>query len=270
VRPVNLIPLDQRRGAARGSSRRSPSSVYIFLGVLGAAVLCVLSLVLTSNQIKDKTGQIAQLQAKEEGAKSVADALRPYGEFATTQKGRAAQIEQVAQNRFDWHHAVDQLARTTPPNVWLVSVAGTVKPGIQVDSGGGSASTLRDKVDSPAFALVGCTYSQRGVARMMARMNNIDGVTQVQLGKSAKLGETSGAQGADAAAAAASAGGAASGAQDCVGSSRVTKFELMVAFGASQATSSATAAGVPQGSAAQLAKAQGAAAQAQPGPGGSP
>jgi Tfp pilus assembly protein PilN len=270
VRPVNLIPLDQRRGSARGSSRRNALPVYIVLGALGAGVLCVLALVLTSNQINEKTTKVAELQTKEAGAKSVADSLRPYGQFATIATARQTQIEQVVQGRFDWDHVVDQLARTTPSNVWLLTVSGTVRPDVQVEAAGGSASSLRDDVPGPAFTIVGCTYSQRSVARMMARMNNIDGVTKVQLAKSARRDEAeTGGGAAGAASAAGDAGGAAAQqTEDCIGSSRVTKFEIMVAFEA-PAGVTASAAGVPQGGGATVAQAADAAAAAQPAGGAS-
>jgi Tfp pilus assembly protein PilN len=256
VRPVNLIPLEQRRGSARGGGRRNPLPLYLTLGALGAGVLCVLALVLTSNQVNEKTGKVADLNNKAAGAKSVADALRPYGQFATIATARRSQIEQVVQGRFDWDHVVDQLARTTPSNVWLLTVSGTVRPDVQVESAGGNASSLRDEVPGPAFTLVGCTYSQRSVARMMARMNNIDGVTEVKLAKSAKRddAEASSGGGAAAGAAAGADGGATQEQEDCIGSSRVTKFEMMVAFEA-PAGATATADGVPQGGGAQVAQA---------------
>lgn len=262
MRPVNLIPAEQRRGSARvGSSRRSSMPVYVMLGALGAGVLCVLAFVLTSNDVKEKNAKLADLQSKEQGAKTVADALRPYGDFATVQASRKQQIEQVAKNRFDWDHALDQLARATPRNVWLLTVAGTVSPAVQVESGGDTGK-LRDKVNAPAFALSACTYSQRSVARMMARMHNLDGVTEVKLAKSAKRDETSSSTAGAATGSAAAAGNADQ--EDCVGSSRVTKFEILVAFGGSQvATAAAAVGGVPGSSAAPTAAATGAVGQGQ-------
>lgn len=264
MRPVNLIPLDQRRGSARGSSRRSPLPVYAVLGGLGAGVLCVLALVLTGNQVNEKSSEVAELKAKEAGAKSVADALRPYGQFATIQTARQAQIEQIVTGRFDWDHAVDQLARTTPNNVWLLTVSGTVRPDVSVEAAGGNASTLRADVPGPAFTIVACTYSQRSVARMMARMNNIDGVTDVRLAKSAKRDEAESSGGP----AAGPEGAGAQEQEDCIGSSRVVKFEIMVAFEA-PVGATASAAGVPQGGGAQVAQAADAAAAAQPAGGAS-
>jgi Tfp pilus assembly protein PilN len=268
VRPVNLIPLDQRRGSARGRGRGNALPVYITLGALGAGVLCVLALVLTSNQINKKTSEVAELQTKQAGAKSVADSLRPYGQFATVATARQTQIEQVVEGRFDWDHVIDQLARTTPGNVWLLTVSGTVRPDVQVEAAGGSASSLRDEIPGPAFTIVGCTYSQRSVARMMARMNNIDGVTKVQLAKSARRDDAESGGGGGAGAAGDAAGAASQEQEDCVGSSRVTKFELMVAFEA-PAGATASAAGVPQGGGATVAQAADASAAAQPAGGAS-
>jgi Tfp pilus assembly protein PilN len=262
VRPVNLIPAEQRRGSARvGSSRRSSMPVYVMLGALGAGVLCVLAFVLTSNDVKEKNAKLADLQSKEQGAKTVADTLRPYGDFAAVQASRKQQIEQVAKNRFDWDHALDQLARATPRNVWLLTVSGTVSPAVQVDSGGDTGGKLRDKVNAPAFSLTACTYSQRSVARMMARMHNLDGVTEVSLAKSAKRDETSSSTAGAGTGSAAAAGN--SDQEDCVGSSRVTKFEILVAFGGSQVATAAAAGGVPGSSAAPTAAATAAAGQGQ-------
>jgi Tfp pilus assembly protein PilN len=226
------------------------------LGALGAGVLCVLALVLTGNQVNEKTDQIAELKAREAGAKSVADALRPYGQFATVAQDRETQIQGVVENRFDWDHVVEQLARTTPRNAWLLTVSGTVRPDVQVEAAGGSASQLRDEYPGPAFTIVGCTYSQRSVARMMARMNNIDGVSGVRLAKSAKKDEQEGAAGAG------QEGQSIEEQEDCIGSSRVTKFEILVTFDAPAAAAAPAPAGVPQGGGAQVAAAADATAAA--------
>jgi Tfp pilus assembly protein PilN len=266
MRPVNLIPAEQRRGSARvGSSRRKPIGPYFFLGALAAGVLCVLALVLTGNDVKSKQGQLADLQTKEQGAKAVADALRPYGDFASVQKGRQQQIEQVAANRFDWDHALEQLARTTPRNVWLLTVSGTVGPGVQVDTAGGDVGSLREDIDAPAFAMTGCTFSQRAVARMMVRMRNLDGVTDVKFSKAEKHDDAGGG-GAPAPATSAAAGGATDAQGDCVGSSRVTKFDILVAFGGAKVATTTTpdAGGAASSTQATLAKANAAATQAQP------
>jgi hypothetical protein len=98
---------------------------------------------------------------------------------------------------------------------------------------------------------------------MMARMRNLDDVTAVRLAKSARRDEAD------------TGGGTAvsenpseqqQDIQDCVGSKRVTKFEILIEFGgaASAAAAAGGTAGVPAGSAAPIAAAQSAAAAEAP------
>ena len=261
MRPINLIPADQRRGASRGPGARSSSAGYIVLGALGAAVVCVLAVVMTSNQISSKTEELAGIKGESQQEKQVADALRPYGQFADMQRARMTQINTLAANRYNWERPLRQLSKAVPRNVWLLNVSGTVAPGIEVDSGGGGdVASLREKAMAPAFAISGCTYSQHAVARVMTRMRNLDDVTAVHLAKSARKDEATSSAGT---AVTENQGQAADAeVQDCTGSARVTKFDMLVVFGAAAGTAPpADAAAVPPGSAAPIADANAAAAQ---------
>lgn len=264
MRPINLIPTEQRRGSSRGGrGGRSSFAGYIVLGGLGAAVLCVLGVVMTSNQINSKTEKLASIQGDSQQEKQVADALRPYGQFAGLQRARMTQIKTLAESRYNWERPLRQLSKAIPRNVWLLAVSATQAPGIEVDSGGagGDISSLREKVQSPAFTISGCTYSQHAVARFMTRMRNLDDVTAVRLAKSARKDEAD-----------SSAAGAAPAAQqnqqpqedlqDCTGSTRVTKFDILIEFGgATPSAATGATAGVAPGAAAPIADANAAAAQ---------
>ncbi len=261
MRPINLIPMEQRRGTARGPGARTSVGVYAVLGVLGAAVVCVLAFVMVSNSISSKTDKLSEVQTQAQSEKQVADALRPYGQFADLQRARYQQITSLTTGRFDWERALRQLSLAIPENVYLLTVAATESPDVEIDAGGsgGDVTNLREKTTAPAFAMTGCTYSQHAVARMMTRMRNLDDVTEVRLAKSARKEDTD-----------QTAGGAVTNdqsqqnqdIQDCVGSSRVTKFDLLVEFGGAEADATAAGqAGVPAGSAAPIAAAQGAVQQ---------
>jgi Tfp pilus assembly protein PilN len=274
VRPVNLIPPDQRKGAARAAGAdTSPVAVYALFGVLGVALLCALALVLTKNSINSKTDQLSKVESQAQGAKQVADALRPYGQFAQVQQARQLEISSLASTRFDWERALHQLSLAIPDNVWLLNLSGTLSPKIDVsDSAGGGVSNLRQKAEAPAFSITGCTYSQHAVARMMTRMQNLDDVTDVQLAKSArKEDQTMSAGGGNGVAQTTDSNAAAQDTQDCVGSSRITKFDLLVVFGAAPGASpdaalsgSATSgASTPSSTAQSLSTANNAAATAQ-------
>jgi Tfp pilus assembly protein PilN len=269
VRPVNLIPLDQRKGAARmaGGGEATPVRIYVVLGALGVALLCVLAVVLTSNSINSKNEELAKVQVQEQSVKQVADALRPYGQFAQLQAARRLQIEGLVSSRFNWERALRQLSRALPDDVWLLSLSGTASPEIEItgSGGGGDVSSLRDKATAPAFAVTGCTFSQHAVARMMTRMQNLDDVTDVQLAKSAKKDEQ-GATDAAASAAQASSAGAQENTSECSGSARVTTFDMLIVFGAAPGASASGTAGTaaaPTSTAQAVGAAQGAAASTQ-------
>jgi Tfp pilus assembly protein PilN len=264
MRPVNLIPLEQRRGAARPGAERSPAG-YIALGVLGAAVLCVLAVVVTSNQINSKTEELAEIQGDSQSQRQVADALRPYGQFADLQRARMTQIQTLAGTRFNWERPLRQLSRAIPRNVWLLNVSGSESPGVEVDSGaGGDTASIRKESQAPAFTLTGCTYSQHAVARMMTRMKNLDDVTEVHLAKSAR--KESSDQGSGQSTGTGAGGGDSAqeeDIQDCTGSKRVTKFDLLIVFGGGAAAAAGQAATAAPGAAAPIADAN-AAAQGTP------
>jgi Tfp pilus assembly protein PilN len=267
VRPVNLIPSDQRRGAARSAGAdTTPVGIYALFGVLAVALLCVIALVLTTNNINKKTEELSKVQVQEQGAKQVADALRPYGTFAQIQQARNLEIAALVSNRFNWERALRQLSHVIPEDVWLLNLSGTVSPEIDVEDagGGGDVTNLRQKANAPAFAMTGCTYSQHAVARMLTRMQNLDDVTDVQLAKSARKDEQE--QGGGGAAVTQTGDSAATqDVQDCVGDARITKFELLIVFGGAPSASPEAAAGNgnPSSAAQAISAAQGAAVTAQ-------
>ena len=263
MRPINLIPAEQRRGSARGPGARASFSGYIALGALGVAVVCMLAVVMTSNQINSKTDKLAKIESESQSERQVADALRPYGQFADVQRARMVQVDSLAESRYNWERPLRQLSKAVPRNVWLLNVAASVAPGIEVDSGGagGDIGSLREKAQAPAFSISGCTYSQHAVARMMTRMKNLDDVTEVDLAKSAR--KDSSDTGGGTAVTENNGQAAQEETQDCTGSGRVAKFDLLVVFGGAQSASAATggAASVPPGSAAPIAGANAAVAQ---------
>jgi Tfp pilus assembly protein PilN len=269
VRPVNLIPLDERRGTARGGSAATGIRVYILLGALGAALICVLALVLTGNGVNSRKQELAKVQVQQQGVTQVADALRPYGQFAQLQQARQQEIASLVSTRFDWERSLRQLALAIPANVWILNLDATLDPTVEVEGsgGGGDLQTLRQQSSAPAFAITGCAFSHHAVARMMVRMQNLDDVTRVRFSDSARKEDSTNptAQTAQAQ----SGQSTEQDTTDCVGSNRVTKFDILVEFGnaptaaASSGTTSPDAGAAPTSTAQNLATAQTAGQQAQ-------
>src|SRR5919204_2048921 len=99
MRPVNLIPADERRGD-RAPTRTGPVA-YVLVGALALAVLGVAALALTSKQISDRKSEVAQLQQQEQQAEAKAQSLAAFTQFRAAQQARSSTIVSLAQSRFD-------------------------------------------------------------------------------------------------------------------------------------------------------------------------
>lgn len=219
MRPVNLIPPEQRRGDA--SPLRTGPLAYAVVALLAVGLLVVTVLVMTANQIDDKQAQVSALRQQESEATARAEALRPYAEFATLAERRATTVQSLAESRFDWDRVLNELALVLPEDVWLVSLTGTVAPDVAVESGESIAS--RASVAGPALEIAGCTTSQDAVAGLISALRDIDGVTRVGLESSKRPESSSSSSSAD------SGGGSGTG-DSCQTRDFITQFQIVAAF----------------------------------------
>lgn len=223
MRAVNLIPAEDRRGAG-GAAGRSGGGAYVVLGVLAALVVMASAYVLAGKSVNDKKASLAQITREADEAQARADALTSYTKFASLRQKRVETVSQLAASRFDWAHALHEVARVLPENAWLTNLTATTSPSVSVGSGGGS---LRSDLSVPAIEVQGCTTSQRSVAKMMARMRLIDGVQRVSL-EDAEKGDSS--------------GGSSAGGGDCRGGhEQFPQFSMVVFFGQQPAVPAAGA-----------------------------
>ena len=191
MRAVNLIPTEDRRGA--GAPGRSGGAVYGVLGALGLAVLFVAILFTLAHSVKQKENQLAAVNQQATEAETQAGSLQAYTQFASLRDTRQQTVASLASSRFDWAHALHELARTVPAGTSLTGLRATVSPMVSV---GGNTDPLRQSLNVPAIELAGCATSQDGVAQVLAAMRRIDGVQRVSLSSSeanAKSGDAAAA-----------------------------------------------------------------------------
>jgi Tfp pilus assembly protein PilN len=182
MRAVNLIPSDQQRGAG-GAAGRSNGGAYILLGVLALLVVMAAAYVHSGKSVKDKQAQVTTLNEQATTAETTASSLTSYTKFASIRAKRVETVSQLAASRFDWSHALHEVARVLPGNAWLSQMTATTSPTVSV---GGAGGTLRQSLNVPAITIQGCTTSQSAVATLMARLRLIDGVQRVSLEDSTK------------------------------------------------------------------------------------
>ena len=222
MRPLNLIPPEERRGDS--APLRAGAVSYAIVGVLGVALVAVVAVVLTGNQINDDKSKLATLEARQAAAQQASQSLAPYDDFASLAADRNATVSSLAKSRFDWERVLRELALVIPSEVTLESLSGSATA---QGAANAAASISGADIAGPSLQISGCAEGQEGVARLLAALKDIDGVTRVGMQSSA-LSDTEGAS------------GAAGGAGGCDTDSSAANFQITVAFDAVPAPASAS------------------------------
>ena len=181
MRAVNLIPAESR-GRSRGPSTGMALPMYVLLGLLAAAVALVTVYVLTGNSISSRQATLTSLKTQVSQEQAIANRLGSFSKFSQLAQTRVSTVSSIAAARFDWHDALENLAKVVPANTTLSAINGTVVPG--AGAGGSAGNALRSDITAPAFELTGCTDTQDDVARLMSRLRLINGVTRVSFSNS--------------------------------------------------------------------------------------
>lgn len=226
MRPVNLIPPEEQRSKA---PIRTGPIAYLLVGTLALALGAVTMLVLTDNKISDNQSKITQLKQQDVAAKAQADELAPFANFANVANQRMATVKSLANSRFDWPRVMRELARVIPKDVWLTNLGGTVSSSVSVQSASsaGAGAAGNTSISGPSLQLSGCAAGQDSVARFLAALRDIDGVTRVGL-SSSDLPTTS-TSGSSSASPSGSTGATSS---DCSERNFLAKFQIVAAFDA--------------------------------------
>lgn len=212
MRPLNLIPPEEMRGDS--APLRAGALSYVLVGVLAAALLAVVALVLTSNKINDSKSEISSLETRQAIAEQTAQGLSAYDSFASLSQTRNDTVLSLARSRFDWQRVLHELALVLPSDVTLQTLSATATAASGETSGA---------IAGPSLQLSGCAEGQEGVARLLAALKDIDGVTRV--------GMQSSAIGDDAANTPVTSGSVGN-AEACPSSPKVANFQITVAFDA--------------------------------------
>lgn len=175
MRPVNLIPPEDRRGE-RAPLRTGPLP-YVIVGALVIAFAGVYMMVSAGNSVTENETVVASLEQDLEASAARAEALQSFTDFASLEQARTETISQLATSRFDWERVLRELALVLPEGITLGEVTGSI--GADGEVGG---------IAGPQIAITGCALGQETVATMVAALRDIDGVTRVGLSNSTTPG----------------------------------------------------------------------------------
>lgn len=219
MRPVNLIPTDQ---GARGGALRTAPIAYLVVGALALGLGVVTMLVLTNNKIADRQVKIADLSREQQAEQAKAAQLQPFIAFQQTESERIKAIRGIANGRIDWNRIMQELSRILPDDVRLDSLTAA--------AGGSDVTT--GQTAGPSLDMDGCALGHEGVAGFIAALQDIDGVTGVDLQTSEK---------ADSDSAGTQATSSTGTSETCPSSAGVAKFQLTVSLKGPTAAVASTA-----------------------------
>jgi Tfp pilus assembly protein PilN len=204
VRPVNLVPGDQRTRSAGGK----PGSAYVLLGLLAVLLAMATAYVLTTNQVNARNAEVEEMRAEADRLEAQSNNLGAFSAFTQVKQTRQASVSQVAQSRFDWERVMRELALVMPEGSWLQTFEASVS-----GAPGDTSTTEEDGAGgNPGAQLVGCTRKQTEVAKLMVHLRQMHRVSDVKLNESVREeGEGNGSL------------------EDC---GRTYKFDVTVTFGA--------------------------------------
>lgn len=227
MRPVNLIPAEDRRGGS--APLRTGPLPYVLLGGLVVLLLGVVALVLAGNEVGERETEVATLEREDARAAAKAQRLATYTEFRNMSEQRVATVSELADSRFDWERVMRELALVLPDDAWLTSLTATAAPGVAVDGGAGDSSGMRAAAPGPALELSGCADGQEAVAGFVTALEDIDGVTRVGV-QSSELPDGDKDAGG---------GGGDSSGDECRTRETIAKFAIVVAFDAAPVAAAA-------------------------------
>ena len=232
MRPVNLIPPEERRGE-KAPMRTGPLA-YVIVAVLAVGLLAVTATILTGNQIADRKAEKTSLEAQVSQAQVEARRLQSFSDFATLQQARELTVTSLAQSRFDWQRVLRELAIVIPSDVWLTNLNAKASAAAAAPSSSSSSSSSSSgaatSIAGPSLDIQGCASGHDAVASFLAALHDIDGVTRVAV-LSSDEPDSSGST-TSAAPAAGATGGA--GGASCAARNFISTFEVVAAFDSAQ------------------------------------
>jgi hypothetical protein len=202
MRAVNLIPSDQRGGAAVGAGR-SEGAVYGVIGLIAGLAVLALLYGLAHHQVTSRRAQAATVVAEAQQAHAAAEQLAPYTSFVALREQREQAVSSLIDARFDWAHAFHEFGRVLPTDVSIASLGGTIgsstgttvvapaAPSSPTEAASSPVTSATPPGSVPTFTLSGCATSQPVVAETIERLHLIDGVHEVTLQSSTSSGSSS-------------------------------------------------------------------------------
>jgi hypothetical protein len=132
--------------------------------------------------VADRKGQLGDVSAQVNAVQAQAAVLAPYVSVEQLRQRAVSDAVGLAEQRFNWPDAMRQLALALPSDVTLTGLNGSTA----ASSTAAAPSTTASAGSGPGFTMQGCASSQGEVATVVARLEQVPGVTGVSLSSATK------------------------------------------------------------------------------------
>jgi Tfp pilus assembly protein PilN len=176
MRAVNLLPKNQPK--TRRKRKNTPWALV--LGLAGVAVVSAAlgALFLSaSGAASDRQAELADVSAELAALPKPKPVQNDDTQLAAERDQRAAAVASAFSYHVSWDRVLRRMALVLPDDVWLTSLAAQAPMAVGVGPRalGGSAGL------PSGVTLMGYTYSQAGVARLLSRLSVLPDLTGVTL-----------------------------------------------------------------------------------------
>ena len=186
IRAINLLPADAQTG-----TRRRPGKTQILVpAAIAVPVVALAAMFLPAHSaVGSKQTELDSLKAELSTLPAPTAAGIDQG-VKGEQARRAAVVADVLSKRASWDRVLRDVSLVLPSDVWLNSVQGTVPAPLSTPVDIAAATSTAKPAPTalvaavPGIRLIGRTYSQAGVARMLARVATVPTLGNVTLTRS--------------------------------------------------------------------------------------
>ena len=102
---------------------------------------------LTNRSLGDHRAELTSVQSRARPPSGRRPSARQLHRLLGAAPEAHRDVRALAASRFDWSHALHEVARTIPSDAWLTSMSGTVSPSVNAEGGG--SDPLRASLPAP-------------------------------------------------------------------------------------------------------------------------
>jgi Tfp pilus assembly protein PilN len=191
MRAVNLLVVEQ-------TDRRTPHKAVLAGAASSTAVLMLLGAMYVNAHatVRDREASLKQLKAELAALPPQKTTVEPNGNaaLAADKAGRLAVLSSALNQRVRWDRILRELALVLPDDVWLESLdaSSPVSPATAAPAPGTTPTpgSVAGPASGTTFGIIGSTYNNEGVARLLIHLQLIPDLENVQLESAANSGKT--------------------------------------------------------------------------------